>query len=364
MNYSKIKPRQPDWNNARQKAYEVLRTHNIQDFPINILDVINQYPNLKILTYKDLAKRKNLTISDVMTMYASEDGFLSYDGRKDRYLLLYNDQKSVPERIYWTLAHEFGHYILGHLKNSGQSNLSNLSDGEYKIYEQETDYFVRYLINPPSIIQECKISSVSEIKKFFKVSHTAANNTLEYLRKFNIRHFTAPDDIKNQLSNFILKVNHGKTCSSCDSFFVYKNSKYCPCCGNDNFNHFKKGNDFNMLYPGIKVDHKSRAKICPHCNNEELDYDGDFCNVCSSYLINKCGVVTEYDPFGEEYISSHSCEMLLSGNARFCHKCGNPSTFLQNGYLHEWNHPKIEIVKDPPKVTGEPILVESHSPFY
>ncbi|WP_281486947.1 ImmA/IrrE family metallo-endopeptidase [Lysinibacillus sphaericus] len=332
MTYSMTKIRNPNWDKARQKAYEVIKQHNIQDFPINIKEIISRYSNIKILTYNEFASRRNILIEDVIKINASEDGCIHYYATKDRYIILYNDEIKLPERIYWTLAHEFGHYILKHHKESNRSNLSRLeiTDEEYDLYELEADFFARFLINPPSIIKEWNVIDTYRVMNFFRVSFSAANNTLSYLRRIARNGWTvvAPDDIKKQLNNFIYIVNHGKTCSECNSFFVYENFNFCPNCGSSSLHDQERGDDFNMIYPGIEVDEKSRAtRYCPHCDNEEIDYDGDYCSICCSYLINECT---------SDNNSGGSCG-TLPGNARYCFQCGSKSTFYRDGYLKEWN---------------------------
>lgn len=351
MTYSMTKIRTPNWAKARQKAYEVIKEHNIQDFPINIVEVIKKYSDVKILTYKEFSSIRNVSIEDVINLNSSEDGCIHFYANKNRYLILYNDDVNVPERVYWTLAHEFGHYILGHHKESDRSNLSRLeiTDNEYDLYEREADFFARFLINPPSIIKEWNVIDAYRVMNFFKVSYSAANNTLSYLSRIARNGWTvvAPDDIKKQLKKFIFSVNFGKTCLKCNSFFVYENSNFCPNCGSSELNNQERGDDFNMVYQGVEVDHKGRAKLCPCCSNEELDYDGNYCNVCSAYLINTCADKCGYDDFGNEYLERQSCDATLSGNARYCHKCGNPSTYLQNKILQEWNYNPNNVTQFP-----------------
>ena len=82
-----------------------------------------------------------------------------------------------------------------------------------------------------------------------------------------------------------------------------------------------------------------------NCQNEELDYEGDYCNVCSAYLVNECDNKYGFNPFNndEEVIERQSCGTKLSGNARYCHNCGNPSTFLSKKFLREWNYDPDDI---------------------
>lgn len=161
---------------------------------------------------------------------------------------------------------------------------------------------------------------------FFKVSFSAANNTLSYLQRIARNGWTvvAPNEIKKQLSNFIHSVNYGKTCLECNSFFVFENSIFCPNCGSANLNNQERGDDFNMKYPGIAVDSNSKAVICPICQNSEILPGGNHCGQCGVYLVNEC-TNTEYDGYND--VEYKTCEGTLPGIFRHCHKCGAESTF-------------------------------------
>lgn len=331
-----------NWKRSREQAYEVLKRHNIQDFPINILEIIGTYKDIKVLTYEQFALKQELTLDEVIQINCSTDGSIHYHADKEKYVIIYNDKVKSPERIYWTLAHEFGHYILNHHKETNRSMISrnDLSDAEYDLYEFEADFFTRYLINPPSIIREWNTVDIHRVVGFFKVSYKAAKNSVAYLHKLskNGRVLSAPDDIKKQLSKFIDYVNKGKTCTKCNSFFVIEGSNYCPACGHDDFHVRNKGEDFEMILPGIKVDNKGRALTCPKCENEDLNYDGNHCSSCGIYLVNECSKI--HNERG--YLEVDSCGKTLNGNARYCVGCGNPSTFYDMGILDAWNQEELD----------------------
>ncbi|MEF2919624.1 MAG: hypothetical protein U0O22_04045 [Acutalibacteraceae bacterium] len=99
-----------------------------------------------------------------------------------------------------------------------------------------------------------------------------------------------------------------------------------------------------MVYDSIEVDANGKAIRCPVCDNEDLSY-GDYCNACGAYVINKC-TSNESDP---DSICIKSLRNPLTGNARYCPYCGSRSTFLNLGYLKDWqsikNPNNIEVFK-------------------
>ncbi len=339
MTYSQKKIRGVNWGMARLSAYEVLRRHNVTDFPLDLVDLINSYGDIKLMSYSELAERQKISIDEIIQTTASIDGSITYHAKRDKYIIFYNDEIEKKERIYWTLAHEFGHYILKHHKESGRSSISRMeiSDEEYDLFEKEADFFARFLINPPSIIKEWREIRYDRVMSFFGVSFSAANNTLNYLKRIarNGWSVVAPEDLKIQLKYFIDKVNVGRYCFECSSLFTIDNSNYCPICGTDKITNLL-GDDDNLIYFGFEVDQNSKALKCPKCENEELLYDGSHCIQCGVYLINRCSHI-DHDFDGNKF---YVCGTKLPGNARYCFKCGEESTFFTQKLLDSWETEK------------------------
>lgn len=340
MTYLTTKTRKVNFPKARSAAYEVLLEHKITDFPIDLIALIKSYPDIKLISYSEMARRRKISLDEVQLINSSPDGSIHYDARREKYMICYNDHVLLKERVYWTLAHEFGHYILEHHKESDRSSLqrTDMADDEYELFEIEADFFARFLLNPPSIIRQLEHVTYSRIMEFFKVSYKAANNTISYLTRIAQNGWTVvpPDELKVQLEHFIDKVNIGRSCPHCNSFFVLSDAQYCPVCGSEDITNLFKGVEIDMMYSGQNVDERGKAYVCPRCENEEFMLDGDYCAQCGVILVNKC-TQTEYS-YDNTY--NYVCLDQLPGNSRYCHQCGSPSTFLQNGHLRSWDAEK------------------------
>ena len=81
-----------------------------------------------------------------------------------------------------------------------------------------------------------------------------------------------------------------------------------------------------MIYPKLETYENGKLIECPTCKNEETNIEGNHCQICGDNLVNFCsyGNCANFDP--------------LPSNARYCPVCGNKSTFLENGFLNEWNY--------------------------
>ncbi|CAM3524860.1 hypothetical protein EDM52_20670 [Brevibacillus invocatus] len=87
-----------------------------------------------------------------------------------------------------------------------------------------------------------------------------------------------------------------------------------------------------MIYDGFELDSKGRALICPRCSNEQIN-GGEFCKICGVTIINKCSS-SGYDTYKNE---PWECGTIAEGNARYCIKCGEKTTFFENELLKAWD---------------------------
>ena len=87
-----------------------------------------------------------------------------------------------------------------------------------------------------------------------------------------------------------------------------------------------------MRYPAIPVNEYGKALICPHCENEDAA-PGNFCIICGSDVVNRCN---DSPNRNVPSVTIKGCQSPLQGNARYCFKCGNESTFYQKRWLPDW----------------------------
>lgn len=88
--------------------------------------------------------------------------------------IYYNDAKSL-KRIRFTILHEIGHYVLGH---KGQSDLA----------EAEANFFAKYLIAPPMLVDLIQPSDYMDIEKIFDTSKQCAIYSFNFYEKWKRHH--------------------------------------------------------------------------------------------------------------------------------------------------------------------------------
>lgn len=173
-----------DYKIARNKAWETLIKCNITSLPIN-LATIARLNNITILKYSDSKKE------------LSGDGFsLNVNGVD---VIYYNDSKSNT-RIRFTLAHELGHCLLGHLKLGKTYNRnSELDYADMDVYEMQANVFARDILMPATVLHSLDISSAEEITRICNVSMQSAKIRYERLLELEKRNMFNKHPLEKQV---------------------------------------------------------------------------------------------------------------------------------------------------------------------
>lgn len=319
------------YNFVKSIVAKATEDNNISSYPVNVIDVFKNLHNCRVISYSTHMEKYNLTPEEVISYFGSEEGCTIYNAKKDKYLVFYNDldsyYKPLP-RIRWTLTHELGHILLGHLKEIDDIKIfrNSLSEKEYENLESEANNFTALFLANPVILDKIDIESSADIEVICKLSVEASKYRYNhYLRWRETKKINKYDKVVlNCFNNFISK----RVCATCGNMFFDNNADYCIICG-DNKLYWGDG---NMIYNSIKITENSKAKICPICNNERTDIEGEYCQICGTHIVNKC--TNEY------------CGELLEGDARYCPKCGSPSVFLQQNILTKWDGKKFNVNLD------------------
>lgn len=258
-----MRGKKPNYNYAQQAARALLQKHNMSKLPVNIRSIIHSQNDITMVTYQEAQKRFNCTEKEIIESVGSKDGTLQYANASKEYLIIYNENVVSQEKMRWTLAHELGHYILGHLDNVNTSiiNEDGLTKTEYYILESEANAFTRELLAPPPVLRALDVFDVQSISQLCGLSPTASKQVKNFLKKgkdeYNIRYYE-DNPIKILFSDFISQ---------------------------------KKMTNPSENEPKI-------ITKCPRCINDIEQQDSSYCIYCGIYLINKC---TGIDINAEEY---------------------------------------------------------------
>lgn len=307
-------------------ACNFLDDHNITSYPIDLFSIIDKSP-YALVPYSEIIEHFGCEVETVCKKLKSNEGRTIYqDGI---YTIAYNDIGKSSGRILFTLAHELGHIYLNHMLDfkiteiPKKSNEIDMPQYEYDVLEREANAFARNILAPIPLYFFLKEKEPCNLQKIFGITYDAAVARKDLIDKDYAcsKKLGLYPRFMNIYSRFIDK----KNCSVCGACLIQKHGDYCPICGSKNT--LKWGDGDKMKYELLNINAMGKLSKCPTCNNEETEVDGAYCQICRSYLINKC--------------LDDSCDgtfTILPSNARFCPLCGSESTFYRYGYLKAWDY--------------------------
>ena len=108
------------------------------------------------------------------------------DTDKAKATIFINSQRP-DERKLFTLAHEIGHFLLGHNGTNFRID-RDIHSKNKDVYETEANFFAAALLMPEKDVINFILSgmSVDEMAGIFNVSHSAAKNRISWVKKNSI----------------------------------------------------------------------------------------------------------------------------------------------------------------------------------
>ncbi len=177
-------PDQPRYTYARQRAYRLLCELEIERLPVDPWKVATSLPNVHVCKWTDL--RDNCNDDDPLFIdKEGADAKTQHLRGEADYLVVYDDRVENYQRVRWTIAHEIGHIVLGHLVSFEATALcrGSLTEKDYKVLEREADTFAVNLLAPMTIINRLpSIQTKADIMKLCNLSGEASDNCMEELR--------------------------------------------------------------------------------------------------------------------------------------------------------------------------------------
>ncbi|WP_315066383.1 ImmA/IrrE family metallo-endopeptidase [uncultured Clostridium sp.] len=158
---------------------------NILKFPIDIIEIISSFNNIKIVSYHQFMLDHNLTKEETFELLNSDEGCTDYFKPLNKYIIYYNDlDYKSEERIRWTLSHELGHILCEHYSKSTKIFCENLTEEDYKFREAEANYFTGLLLSNPVILHKLNIRSSYDIETYCSLSSEAARYRYDNYKKW------------------------------------------------------------------------------------------------------------------------------------------------------------------------------------
>ena len=220
-------------------AAKVLLDCGITTLPVSLNTIVKRL-GISCMTYQEMALQKDCSVEDICREAGSMEGTASR--MQGNLMVTYNDDRP-EDRKRFTVAHEIGHIVLGHLNHIEGHTLKRGSCPlkHFLFFEDEANDFARNLLAPPVAQELRQNQNVLTTQVIFGMSKTAASmrcmkigHDIEVLKRSGLYSHQ-----KEQFTDFVRAFPEGpvkenrcldirkKSCG------VYLDSsvKYCQHCG-------------------------------------------------------------------------------------------------------------------------------------
>lgn len=211
-----------DYKKARDKAWEVISNYNVSSLPV---DVIGLCAGMGIITSSYQKAKRTIRAFGLAEYASGNDGFATVIN--GRYFIFYDDTVTPQGRIRFTLAHELGHIVLGHLTSeniscrAGVTVWNRSEHSEPNKLEAAANIFSSRLLAPACVLWALDLHAPEAIAELCGLSASAAKvrsermeqlyqREREWLRKYNKTCFGISAQEKAALKQFEKFINYKK----------------------------------------------------------------------------------------------------------------------------------------------------------
>ena len=142
--------RSADFFRPIRSAARVLGEAGIGTYPVSPRQILRHF-GIRCLSYGQFCRMTDYTAEECFNLFGKDASSVR---RGDRYLILYNEERTDHLRFRFTVAHELGHIFLGHHEEAGTTGPISAGSALYRVMEQEADCFARNLLCPAPAMKE------------------------------------------------------------------------------------------------------------------------------------------------------------------------------------------------------------------
>lgn len=168
------------YRNARDAAWQLLMDSGAQRLPVKLGPIVKLL-GVKVIRYDHAA---NMLKNRYAALMAKTDGFTRLQG--NTYIIYYDDKKT-KERQRFTVAHEIGHIILGHLSPGQVTQINREPSPQDDPLETAANVVAARILAPACVLHAARIMSAPAIAAACGISLQAAQFRAERLRLLEAR---------------------------------------------------------------------------------------------------------------------------------------------------------------------------------
>ncbi len=165
---------------SAQAVYKI--TNGLEDFssPLDILKVISLDHRVILMTFAEFSQKTHTPYFQIANIFGSEEAFHIRKGNKA--LIIYNNSLPI-NRLRFTLAHEYGHFVMSHTGINLNKNFTYNDYCRRKIEEYEANSFASCLLFPLHIrYKYLNHLDTNKISAIFQISVQASEIALKIVK--------------------------------------------------------------------------------------------------------------------------------------------------------------------------------------
>lgn len=160
--------RYKNYQQARDAAWQILIDCHVSALPVNVGQICKQ---LGIPAYTYRVAAKVIADAGLSAQQAATDGFTLFLGGKA--YIFYDDTRPAGRQRF-TIAHELGHIILGHVGDGQYTLVNREPDPKDDPHETQANQFAARILAPACVIHAMGVTRAEDISRICNISLPAA----------------------------------------------------------------------------------------------------------------------------------------------------------------------------------------------
>lgn len=197
-----------NYKNARDAAWKTLIECRISSLPVRPSEICRHY---RWVLADYIAGKRSIDLLGLSELKQKTDGFCTVT---ENHTYIFYDSSLPVGRQRFTVAHEIGHLVLGHV-GLGMATIENREPtGTEREEERQANQFAARLLAPACVLHEIGATQPDEIQSLCGLSKQAAAFRSERMKELERRgrYYTSELErqVARQFESYIAMIKHGR----------------------------------------------------------------------------------------------------------------------------------------------------------
>lgn len=166
---------------SAKSVYEITNAFAKAKYPLDIINLIKSDPDVILMKFGEFSRRTGVFYHLIPSTFGSSEAF--HIRQADKAIIVYNDLLPI-NRLRFTLAHEYAHYIMEHEGVNLNQKYTYNDFYRVKLEEYEANTFASCLLFPLHMrYKYYENLSIDKVSSVFHISNDAAKVGIEVIKQ-------------------------------------------------------------------------------------------------------------------------------------------------------------------------------------